>query len=36
MLHLSWILASKAYDKLDLDHFRDIMTQMGFSSRWVS
>nr|ABN08841.1 RNA-directed DNA polymerase (Reverse transcriptase) [Medicago truncatula] len=27
---------SKAYDRLDWDYLRDIMTQMGFSSRWVS
>jgi len=27
---------SKAYDRLDWDYLRDIMIQMGFSSRWVS
>jgi len=27
---------SKAYDRLNWDYLRDIMIQMGFSSRWVS
>ena len=27
---------SKAYDRLDWDYLREIMLQMGFSSRWVS
>jgi hypothetical protein len=27
---------SKAYDRLDWDYLRDIMIQMGFSSRWVN
>jgi hypothetical protein len=27
---------SKAYDRLDWDYLRDIMVQMGFSSRWIS
>ena len=27
---------SKAYDRIDWDYLRDIMVQMGFSSRWVS
>jgi hypothetical protein len=27
---------SKAYDRIDWDYLRGIMTKMGFSTRWVS